>query len=94
MAKTRHNGKNAISNLETLCLDCGRRGFSKSAISSRGYYEVYDDNCLECKKITKHIKCKSLEELKAKLEFCDREYGINNIVLNAININKEKQKII
>lgn len=90
MGKTKNN----ISNLETLCLDCGRRSFSKSLINDKGYYEIYEDNCISCKRITKHIKCKSLEKLKSKLEFCDREYGINNIVLNALNINKEKQKII
>ena len=50
-------------------------------------YEVYEDKCMNCLKVTKHIKCKSIEKLKAELEFCDRNYGINDIVLNAININ-------
>ena len=86
MAKARHNSRNTNINLETLCLDCGKRGFVTSPVQ-KGYYEVYEDKCMNCLKVTKHIKCKSIEKLKAELEFCDRNYGINDIVLNAININ-------
>lgn len=92
MGKARHNGKNTMVNLETLCLDCGRKGFAISAINSREYYEVYSDECPICKRNTKHIKCKNLDELKSKLEFCDREYGINNLVLDAMKNDKQKIK--
>ena len=92
MGKARHNGKGQIANLETLCLDCGTKGFATTTINSRGYYEVYSDECPICKRSTKHIKCKNLDELKSKLEFCDREYGINNLVLDAMKSDKQKIK--
>ena len=92
MGKARHNGKGQIVNLETLCLDCGTIGFQTSTINNRGYYEVYDEICPKCSRVTKHIKCKNLDELKAKLEFGNRDYGINELVLDAINLNKSKIK--
>ena len=92
MGKARHNGKNTFVNLETLCLDCGMKGYTKSSIINRGYYEAYDDECPICKRKTKHIKCKNLDELKSKLEFCDREYGINSLILETMKSNKQKIK--
>lgn len=93
MGKARNNGRNTIVNLETLCLDCGRKGFATSTINNKGYYETYDEECPVCKRTTKHIKCKSLEVLKSKLEFCDREYGINQIVLEVLNQDKKEKTI-
>ncbi len=92
MGKSRSNNKSKMVNFETLCLDCGTIGFTVATNIDKKYYSVFETECPICKKTTKHIKCRNLDTLKAELEFEDKDFGINQIILDVMNSkNKEKQ---
>lgn len=85
--KSRRNNKNKKVTLETLCLECGKNGYTETILS--GFeYDLYEDECINCNKKTLHIKCKSLDELKSKLQFKPKLTELDNKVLDIMEENK------
>lgn len=90
MGKSRVDNKNKVVNIETLCLECGKNGFASSKLVGHNYYDIYEDDCYDCQKRTLHIKCKSLDELKAKLLFKLDITEEEQNILNLLDSKKEK----
>lgn len=75
MSKRRSNPRNSYYNMDSMCIECNSIGSESINNYKKGWYMIKELNCPICKKITRHIICKNLEELKAKLIF---EYNLNN----------------
>lgn len=89
MGKLRRDSKGRIYNLETICLECLNTGLEPTKKVSKGWYMEDELLCPVCKTKTKHVLCKSLEELKAKFLFNYNLREKDAIILEKI----EKQKI-
>lgn len=69
MAKSRINYNNRYLNLDAMCLDCNTKIIVQRKDIKNGWYQIEDEMCPICLKETKHVICKNLDELKAKLQF-------------------------
>lgn len=91
--KTRaKTGSKASTQQETMCLNCCSLGFIKEHIDYKWHYKIEEYDCPVCKKNTKHVVCRKIEDLKTFLRFCSTRRELDDMVLEIFEENDKKMK--